>query len=204
VRLERRAGLMLHGTRLRSALSRVELIAVHGPWSRITEYRYLRPRARGKKPEPLWGGAAAVHGARFTPPLGFDSLYLAWDPITAMTEVQTLVLALGAVVLVKSAPLTLLTVDGIVCSVLDLTNPGILKALGTTGQEMTGLWFMAKNPPTQYLAEIAFGMGTITGIKYSSARHPGGINLVVFPDRLSRTDFLEVHDPYDDLQQRLP
>jgi RES domain-containing protein len=147
-----------------------------------------------------------MNGARFTPVRGFDSLYLAWDPITAMLEVQTLVLALGAVVLVRTAPLTVLTVDGIVSSVLDLTNPRILKALGTTEQEMTGHWYLSQNPPTQLLAKTVFGMGTISGIRYASARNPGGVNLVVFPERLSRgsTDYLQVYDPFGDWNQRIP
>jgi hypothetical protein len=31
----------------------------------------------GGPPQPLWGGASQIRGARFTPKGGFDSIYLA-------------------------------------------------------------------------------------------------------------------------------
>lgn len=200
---------MLRGASLRTALSRVSLIAVHGPWSRIVGFRHVlsAPAGTGKKGAalPLWGGAAKIRGARFTPQAGFDSVYLAGEPITALLEVQALVIISGGLVPLRTAPWALVTVDGIVSNVLDLTNASILKALGTTEQEMTGSWARGANPPTQELARAAYDSGRIKGIKYGSAKHPGGENLVVFPERLGppSTDYLEVHDPHGHLAQRL-
>lgn len=47
--------------------------------------------------------------------------------------------------------------------------------------------------------------GRIAGIKYGSVKHPDGVNLVVFPDRLvpPSTDYLEVCDPHGNLAQRI-
>jgi RES domain-containing protein len=96
-------------------------------------------------------------------------------------------------------------VDGVLNNLLDLTEPAILAALGTTEQEMTGTWVTAANPPTQVLAQAAYDSGRIGGIKYASAKHPGGLNLVVFPDKISASagNYLEVYDPHGNLAQRI-
>jgi hypothetical protein len=88
---------------------------------------------------------------------------------------------------------------------LDLTDASTLTALGTTAQEMTGTWAAAAQPPTQLLGGLAYDSGRIVGIKYASAKHPGGINLVVFSDRIRRAagNHLEVYDPHGNLTQRL-
>ncbi|MCX6917136.1 MAG: hypothetical protein NT167_29540 [Verrucomicrobia bacterium] len=71
---------------LAAALANVQLTSAHGPWSRAIGYRYLLgpPPGLTGPPQPLWGGAAKLAGARFTPQGAFDSIYLAHDPITAV------------------------------------------------------------------------------------------------------------------------
>jgi hypothetical protein len=88
---------------------------------------------------------------------------------------------------------------------LDLTDPSTLTALDTTAQEMTGTWAAATQPPTQILGQLAFDSGRISGIKYSSAKRPGGLNLAVFPDRIAVAagNYLEVFDPHGNLAQRI-
>src|SRR4051794_10229079 len=110
---------MLHGAGLKSALSRIKLLSVHGPWSRVVGFRYLLHAPGGKKgaPQPLWGGASKINGARFTPKSSFDSIYLAWEPVTALLEVQALVAISGGTMLLRAAPWALVTVDGIVSNV---------------------------------------------------------------------------------------
>jgi hypothetical protein len=70
---------------------------------------------------------------------------------------------------------------------------------------MTGTWVKAANPPTQELAQAAHDAGKIRGIKYGSAKHSGGLNLVMFPRLLvpPATDYLEVFDPHGNLAQRI-
>src|ERR1019366_2713846 len=84
-----------------------------------------RPSSRPDRPappQPLWGGAAKLAGARFTPQGAFDSIYLAHDPITAFIEVSALVLLPGGPVPIRSAPWVVVTVDGMLNSLLDLTD----------------------------------------------------------------------------------
>jgi hypothetical protein len=154
----------------------------------------------------LWGGAAKTHGARFTPPGSFDSIYLAWCSTTALAEVQSLVFLPSGPLLARTPPWVLVTVDGVVSGILDLTDFATLSALGSNEQEITGSWQMAPLPPTQMLAQVVFDSGRFSGIKYPATKHSSGNrNLVVFPDRLVRsaTDSLNVFDPYGNLKQRI-
>ena len=61
------------------------------------------------------------------------------------------------------------------------------------------------DPPTQVLAQAAYDSGLVAGIQYSSAKHAGGVNVVVFPDRLVAApgDYLEAYDPQGLIAQRL-
>jgi RES domain-containing protein len=198
---------MLPVIQLAATLGAVNLASAHGPWSRTVGYQYLLrpPPGLTGSPQPLWGGAAKLVGARFTPQGSFDSIYLAHDPITAFIEVSALVVLPGGPVPVRSAPWVVVSVDGMLNQLLDLTDATTLAALGTTGQEMTGAWATTTHPPTQLLGRIAYDSGRISGITYASAKHPGGLNLVVFPDRISVAagNYLEVYDPHGNLAQRI-
>jgi RES domain-containing protein len=198
---------MLPPRQLAAALGNVRLVSAHGPWSRAVGYQYLLspPPGQSGPSQPLWGGAARLAGARFTPPGSFDSIYLTLDPITAFIEVSALIMLPTGPVPVRSAPWVIVSVDGQLDQVLDLTDPAILAALGTTEHEMTGSWVRIPHPPTQTLAREAYDTGRIVGIKYRSAKHASGLNLVVFPGRipLSPKNYLEVYDPQGKLSQRI-
>lgn len=194
---------MLAANELRQAVSSIPLIAVHGPWTRAVMYRHLLTRK--SRLRPLWGGAARIEGARFTPPDSFDSIYLAWDAVTSFAEVQAIILRSQGRMQTETPPWVVLTVNGVVSGVLDLTDQNIRARLGTNEQEISGLWSLAKCPPTQQLGRAAFESGRVAAIKYPSVKDQGGDNLVVFPDRLSvaPTDYLEVFDPHGHLAQRI-
>ncbi len=199
---------MLPIPQLAAALQTVSLVSAHGPWSRAIGYRHLLgpPPGHTGPPQPLWGGAAKIAGARFTPAGGFDSIYLAQDPITAFVEVSALILLPAGPVPVRSAPWVVISVDGIMNNLLDLTAPATLAALGTTAQEMTGTWAILPHPPTQRVGQLAYDSGRIAGVIYASAKHLGVLNVVFFPDRISVAvgNYLEVYDPHGKLAQRLP
>jgi RES domain-containing protein len=198
---------MLSEADLAVALAVAKLRAVHGPWSRVVAYRHLFGVWPGvcEVPQPLWGGAAKLFGARFTPEGSFESIYLADDPVTALTETSALIALPNGPVPVRSAPLVIISADGIISRVLDLMDTATLNLLGTNEQEITGTWVKVARPPTHILAKVAFDTGGVAGIRYPSAKHPGGVNLVVFPDRLAAapSDYLEVFDPDGHLAQHL-
>jgi len=194
---------MLAPSELQAALSSVRLVAVHGPWSRAVMFRHLLTRR--SRLRPLWGGAARSEGGRFTPRESFDSIYLAWNAVTAFAEVQALLLLASGRLQPLAAPWVVMTVNGIVSAVLDLSDARTREHLGTNEQEISGFWKAGGLTPTQMLGQAAFDCGRIVGIKYPSAKDRDGDNLVVFPDRLSLTptDYLEVHDPRGHLAQRI-
>jgi len=198
---------MLPPLQLAGALEISRRGTARGPWSRAIGYRHLLgpPPGQTGPPQPLWGGAAKVAGARFTPQGSFDSIYLALDPITAFIEVSALILLPGGPVPVRSAPWVVITVDGVMNNLLDLTDPATQTTLGTTAEELAGNWATTPHPPTQLLGQLAYDSGHIAGLKYASAKHPGGMNFVIFPDRISRASgsYLEVYDPHGNIAQRL-
>ena len=57
----------------------------------------------------------------------------------------------------------------------------------------------------QLLGRLARCSRRVVGVRYASAKHPGGTNLVVFPERLAIAsgNYLEVYDPHGHLSQRL-
>src|SRR6202158_5046752 len=102
---------------LRAVLPRLPHVTLHGPWSRAVGYHLVTAPPPGVPPassrQPLWLGGARLRGARFTPPDGFDSLYLATDPITALTEVVAVFQPPeAAAVNLKSHPWVVVTVEG--------------------------------------------------------------------------------------------
>jgi len=113
-------------------------------------------------------------------------------------------------------PQVLMTVDGILTDILDVTDRQVQIALGTTLQELTGDWVVqqadylaGKGPmsPTQILGQAAYEVGGIVGLKYSSSKNvAGGSGIVVFSDRLAQgKSYLEVFNkPSGGLRQRLP
>ncbi len=105
---------MLPPAPLAAALAAITLTAAHGPWSRTVRYCHLLgpPPGLTGPGQPLWGGAAKLVGARFTPKGSFDSIYLAHDPITAFIEVSALVLLPGGPVPVPTDPWVIVSVDG--------------------------------------------------------------------------------------------
>lgn len=210
---------MLPESDLQRALTSLPRIPLSGPWTRILASHLLQDpppdAAPGAPPQPLWAGGPRLKGARFSPPGGFDSLYLASDAVTALEEVGAIFRHEGTPPFtLRTPPWTLFAVDGIVEEVLDLADPRICRRLGTSGSELTGDWRLSQGaylrgagplPPTQRLGKAAYESGRIAGMRYPSAKTTGsGISFVIFPERLAKGSFLEVYDPHGKIRQRLP
>jgi RES domain-containing protein len=198
---------MLELGELPRALKSVKLYAVSGPWTRAVAFKHLYKPAPG----PLYGGGAKTNGARFTPKGSFDCVYLAQDPITALSEIASIFTTPdweknARFTPPNTPPWTLFTVKGIIPDVLDLTDTATCVALNTSISEIGGPWRTVDNPPTQTLGWAAFQNGSIKGIKYKSSKeHEHGVCVVVFSDRVmpSTQFYLEVYDPENNLRQRI-
>jgi hypothetical protein len=203
---------------------------LRGPWYRAVNYDHLAGSPPGSPAgsavQPLWPGGAARKGARFTPRMpmvgaqrpgtrGIDCLYLAEDELTPLLEIAGVLRTAGSPVPLFFEPQVMLTVDGVLSDVLDLTDASTQQALGTTHQELTGPWLVQQSaylagqgppPPTQVLGQEAFGARRVVGLRYPSSKNPKGVGLVVFTGRLqANRHSLEVFNQrVGRLQQSLP
>ena len=213
-------------TELRRVIPSLPRISVHGPWSRVIKFRHLQgppPGApAGGPPQPLWPGGARRNGVRFTPRKSpsvrsFDSLYLAEDHMTSLKEVRSVFdNPHGPAFVISTPPWVLLTVIGQVTDVIDLTATDVQTDIGTTSSELSGEWIWSQKefllgrgpmPPTQLLGSLVQESRVIKGMRYRSAPNvTAGIALVLFPDRLTSSDWLQVYDNESPpvLPQRLP
>lgn len=197
---------------MRADLAQIMPQPVHGPFSRCVGYHYLVPGGAHTTagPQPLWGMGSQISGGRFTPRGSFETIYIAEDPITALAEVALFIQHPQAPpVTFRTPPWVHVAVDGILLSVLDLTQARVQETLGTNRQELTGEWrgiqAMGQEAPTQMLGRVCYETGRFDGIRYLSSKNPPkGVCVAVFPDRLRLPAYLEVYDPHDNLAQRLP
>jgi hypothetical protein len=117
----------------------------------------------------------------------------------------------GPAFTLRTEPWVVVSVNGVLTNVLDLTNRGIQLQLGTNLTELTGEWRLTQSrgqtAPTQLLGHAAYETGRILALLYVSAKNPiHGRGLAVFSDRLAPggASYLEVIDPHRNLSQRFP
>ena len=144
---------------------------------------------------PESGAGAALAGGRFNRP-GVEARYLAATPETALAEYQ------GESPLLS--PATLVTFLVTAKDVIDFSG-------GYDPAHWTPIWAEAHcnwkgmaflegvEPPSWVIGDIVRDAGH-PGILYRSARHAGGLCLVLFPDTLATSNFVaSVHDPANTL-----
>jgi hypothetical protein len=198
---------MLSPHALRKVLPTLPRIPLRGPWYRAVNYDHVAGRSdspAGSAVQPLWPGAAARKGARFTPRVvaagapgpgghGIDCLYLAEDELTTLLEIAGVLRPAHSPVPLRFEPQVMMTVDGMLSDVLDLTAVPTQQALDTTHQELTGSWLVQQSsylagqgppPPTQVLGQEAFSARRVVGLRYPSSKNPKGVGLMVFTSRL--------------------
>jgi RES domain-containing protein len=167
--------------------------AIGGHW-----FRAIKPKYAGR---PLDLAYTADHWSRYSPGIDaahrpFETLYLAEDPIVALREVEAIY---GSVRLVPN-PIDawcLFPYQLALNAVVDLTDATSLALISTSLQEITGRWgppfYPRGTAPTQQLGEAVFRQDDTQGIVFPSAR-AGGINLVVFPEKVTGTAWIRCKD----------
>ena len=171
----------------------IPLIASTRRYFRALRLTYLIAPPSGVA-EPLYY-AKSAEGRRWTPVGGPRGLYMAEDPETATAELQLIRQQPDGTVVDVDAPahLVTLTMTAAIARVLDVTSATTAAMLALTAADLHTDWEAeqtaaitvgARPPITQLLALAAHATGIITAIRYPSARRVGGVNLVVFPDRL--------------------
>lgn len=139
---------------------------------------------------PTSGAGAARKGGRFNRE-GIEALYLSMDEVTALREYQ------------QTSPfLPPCTMCSYTVSLHNLVD---LRQLHR-GEPWNDLWHdwqedwrhlrfdLHIEPPTWLLGDMALEAGH-TGIIFPSIANPGGVNVVVFNERLGRGNRIDVNDP---------
>jgi RES domain-containing protein len=154
---------------------------------------------------------AAERGGRYNPPQEFTVLYTADSQFTALCEVEALFLdEVGELRGVPRNPDLILTLECLLLEVLDLTEAGLLKKLGTSYEELA-----AESPsrfienargqstPTQQLGSACFRSGHVSAIKAPSAANQGGFCIDIFPECMFDGEFVRVRDDSGALRAEL-
>jgi RES domain-containing protein len=197
---------MLKSSHLAKALQACPRTPVVGNWYRsVAADRYvsffIAPSADGFR--PLSGLGARRTGARFTPPNGPASLYVAGDVETSTRE--ALQITVGTPIQPPAGVIrTIYTVTVNLTNVVDLRAPAVLRFLETSAEELAASWRFRRNrstPPTQNLGRLAAKVG-LEGLIFQSTKGPGPC-LVIFTDKLLASSFLEVRDG-NTILERLP
>lgn len=152
----------------------------------VSAYRVLTPKWAY---QPLSGAGAAAVGGRFNR-VDLPALYLALEPETALAEFS------------QSEPLfgpgTIASYQIQLAKVADF-SAGYGPAWDALWLEWDCAWkrlaFIEDiEPPTWLMADEVMSSDA-SGLLFPSTKRPGGVNLVIYPDRLHGGDSLQVHDP---------
>jgi RES domain-containing protein len=190
---------MLPTPALDKALQSTPTPQLTAPLYRAVHLKYLRGLRR--KARPLHALGSSRNGGRFTPKGGPVSLYGAERPDTAFWEANQVASSTGAV----HVPSTVVfSVTARIDSYLDLIDPAVRAALGTTRSELLLPWKTARRPETQRLGQRVWRSRRYQAIRYPSARHPGGVCWAVFVSRVLDPSFIEMSDPAAGLFERIP
>ncbi len=150
------------------------------------------------------------NGGRYNVEQEFEALYTSGSLITALKEINCLINTPRGVMSFPSEPLVLLSLNYKLNHILDLTNTNHQQILQTNLQELTGHWLRItiqnQIAPTQELGQVAYDLKTIEAIKVPSAAdsEANSYNLVIFLDRLDANSYIEVYDPTNTINLRLP
>jgi RES domain-containing protein len=203
---------MLAEPDLITSLKGISTPMVHGFYSRLVALRHLSGASPQQAPgrKVLWGLGSKLYGGRFTPKGAFEAIYLSEDPVTAMAEVNRIFDSARAPIrLTAQPPQVLITVEGVLHRVLDLTVSGIQWALGTNLQELVGAWRHIQatggEAPTQMLGRVCHRSERFEAIRFPSSKNPpNGVCIAVFTDRLRAPSLIKVFDPHGLLAEQLP
>jgi RES domain-containing protein len=123
---------MVGDRKLRTVLESLPLTTREGPFHRYVLHRYVASALERRTPlHILTGEWSRRTGGRFNYPQLYRAVYLATDARTAQVEAERI-----------HAPYVHVPVSGRLQKVLDLTQPGVLRALQTSDEELGGDWRM--------------------------------------------------------------
>jgi hypothetical protein len=191
------------GTKLADALSRLVGSPLAHTYSRVvTTATLLGMTTTGAggpavvtrlSPNLLYAGGPTLVGGRYTPVGGPEALYLGSSERVANAKRSS-----GLAELFPGRPLppkTVFQARVIIKRALDLSVEAIQMELGTNDLELNSPWRPISNPPTHILGLAIHQIGLFSAIRYRSTKESRGYCVVIFPDRLTSGESVEVVDP---------
>jgi RES domain-containing protein len=196
---------------LAAILPTLPRLVMNGHAFRCIDYKYLAVASQLHPNRFLYGLGAPVAGARFTSAGGPQAIYMAENQATAFAEsnpVQAIVGKIDPGLAPPTPPGAYASIMYQLQAVLDVTDVDVQAALGTTRGELMKPWRQeAKRghvSSTQQLGQAVYDSGVFQAIWYESARTPNTYCLAVFIDRLVAPAYLEVFDPNNNINERVP
>lgn len=182
----------------------------------IREVWFRAVRLRHAVQDPLATAHTVDLPSRYSPGVfakdrPFETLYLAIDPIAALQEVEALLVVGSGIVPNWTDAWCVVPCDFSIGRVIDLTDTSNHTLLATSLMELTGHWKAPYYPrgdaPTQGLGEELFRQTDVEGVVFPAAKFPFGTsmgtNVVIFPERLATTSWVECEDAHGNLR-RIP
>src|SRR4051794_26356309 len=175
-------------------LKAIERCASHAVRWTGTVYRSASPRYANRD-DLLTGVGSKTAGARWNPPRSFPTVYSSLDPHTALDEVLAHFRYYG-IPIASAMPRVTVSIQVRLGRVLDLTGGPTRSTLRVSERRMLREpWRAAQQAGrealTQALGRLAHDLGWEALLVRSAARR-GGVNLIVFPENLSRRSSLEI------------
>jgi RES domain-containing protein len=173
----------------------------HAPVQRFSGFVY-RVIAEKYRESPLSAIGSIRSGGRYNAPNSFPVLYCADSQMTAMLEVEALFSTSDGQL--KGAPRDPDLILSLRCNlvrVLDLTDKGLYRELGTTREELVSsrpsrfiVNARGEETATQALGAACSFTGKISALKVPSAAQPGGFCLDILPDSLVDAEHVTILD----------
>lgn len=168
--------------------------AIDGEFYRVAGPRYTTAA------DIVSGTGAYVAGGRWNPVEEMKVVYLSRDPETAMTEALEH-FRYHRLPISRALPKVLVAVAVRIDRLLDLADPAVSDGLPIPMTELLAedwraLMVRRKEAGSQAVGRAAFAAG-IQGLSVPSRPAPGGVNLLVFPENLTRRCRVEVLNASD-------
>ncbi len=163
------------------------LVAREKPWCGVV-FRSVAPRYASSH-DLLSGYGARKHGGRWNPPGSFPAIYAGLTPETAVAEALAQFRYFG-ISDAEAMPRVIVPLAAELENVLDLREASLRRRIRVSGEQMRKerwreMQDRGAEALTQALGRAAHESG-FEGLLVPSAAVAGGVNLVVFPLRLSK------------------
>ncbi|MEA3347197.1 MAG: RES family NAD+ phosphorylase [Candidatus Auribacterota bacterium] len=168
-------------TEIKKVLHSLQGVAVEGSFYRSVGVENIS--------DLLSSVGSQIIGGRYNLKNGFEVLYMASEPESALNEVVRRYPF-------RLPPQVIITIDVAVREVLDMEDRHVVDVLGIDIGRLLSPWYYPSDQEsyTQTLGRLIYESGCFEGIRYPSAVSENKYNLAIFPGRLKKVSWIQVYD----------